>query len=62
VSFGQFCEDFNDQNIANWNSVAADASTADLFGPSGNADDFFLHSYDSSGSSYINNDVDYGGD
>lgn len=62
VSFGQFCEDFNDQDISNWNGVAAGASTADPFGPSGNADDFFLHSYDSSGSSYIYNNVDYAGD
>jgi hypothetical protein len=62
VSFGQFCEDFNDQDISNWNGVAAGANTADPFGPSGNADDFFLHSYDASGSSYIYNDVDYSGD
>lgn len=62
VSFGQFCEDFNDQDISNWNGVAAGANTADPFGPSGNADDFFLHSYDASGSSYIYNDVDYAGD
>lgn len=62
VSSAQFCEDFNDQNISNWNGVAAGASTADPLGPSGNSDDFFLHSYDASGSSYIYNDVDYGGD
>lgn len=62
VSFGQFCEDFNDQDISNWNGVAAGANTADPFGPSGNADDFFLHSYDASGASYIYNDVDYSGD
>lgn len=62
VSFGQFCEDFNDQDISNWNGVAAGASTVDSPGPSGNTDDFFLHSYDASGSSYIYNDVDYGGD
>ena len=62
VSFGQFCEDFNDQDIANWNGVAAGQSTAESPGPSGNADDFFLHSYDASGSSYIYNDVDYAGD
>lgn len=62
VSFGQFCEDFDDQDISNWNGVAAGASTVDSPGPSGNATDFFLHSYDASGSSYIYNDVDYGGD
>ena len=62
VTFGQFCEDFDNQDISNWNGVAAGASTVDSPGPSGNADDFFLHSYDASGSSYIYNDVDYGGD
>ncbi|KAB8152105.1 T9SS type A sorting domain-containing protein [Kordia sp. TARA_039_SRF] len=64
VSFGQFCEDFNDGNpdIANWLGVAAGANTADPFGPSGTADDIFLHSYDDQGASYIYNNVDYAGD
>lgn len=65
VSFGQddgFCEDFNDQNISNWFGVAAGASTVDSPGPTGDPTDYFLHSYDASGSSYIYNDVDYGGD
>ena len=61
VSFGQFCEDFNDQDISNWNGVAAGANTADPFGPSGDANDYFLHSYDASGASYIYNNVDYAG-
>jgi hypothetical protein len=61
VSFAQFCDDFNDQDVSNWLGVAAGANTADPFGPSGNADDFFLHSYDDQGASYIYNDIDYAG-
>ncbi|MEM6721496.1 MAG: hypothetical protein AAF611_19375 [Bacteroidota bacterium] len=62
VSFGQFCDDFNDQNISNWFGVAAGTNTADSFGPSGNANDYFLHSYDDQGLSFIYNDIDYAGD
>ncbi|CAL2107862.1 Por_Secre_tail domain-containing protein [Tenacibaculum sp. 190524A02b] len=62
ITFGQFCDDFNDQNVSNWNGVLAGANTADSPGPSGASNDYFLHSYDDQGYSYIYNDVDYKGD
>ena len=62
ITFSQFCEDFNDKDISNWKGVKAKPNTAELSGPSGASNDYFLHSYDDQGYSYIYNETDYKGD
>jgi len=61
VTFSQFCDDFNDQDVSNWQGVLAEPNFADSPGPSGSSSDFFLHATDDQGYSYIFNEVDYQG-
>ncbi|CAM1334355.1 T9SS type A sorting domain-containing protein [Tenacibaculum aestuariivivum] len=62
ITFSQFCNDFNDKNISNWQGVKAHPNQVSTPGPSGNSSDYFLYARDASGYSYIYNNVDYKGD